>query len=163
MSISIVVDFQERGSRAHQRLTNYSDKKCPDQKLLCHKLDPTEKGEYFGSWKTAHLKSEKLPLGPASCLKSKKIYYPCIFSGCYVGCPCITCLGRSSVNKDDVKEFFDDHQLYHHTWHLSCNFCSEIFKVLPHYNNTSLINEELCSSGIMFHTSLLCFIIIMFL
>ena len=140
--MSIVVEFKERSSNSGQhQLTHYCDKKCPERKLWCHKVDPTERGNYFGSWKTSHAKSERSLFGPASFLKSKKIYYPCNLSGCFVGCACLSCHGRSPVVKDDTKEQFDDHQLYHHTRHMNCIFCSAIFKAIPHYNYSSIVLE----------------------
>ena len=159
--MNVNVYFRGRGSHSDQIVKSFCDQKCPERKLWCHILDPSEpiynyKYGNAAGWEMNVKPGERLLHGPVSCLKTRKIYYPCDQFGCFVGCPCSLC------QKSELHDMtsFEDHQLYHNAFHFGCDFCTEIFRVLPCYDYNKLVsnssvwfirNYVSCKSYVFFH------------
>ena len=139
------VMFRKRGDRLEKhKVVIYCNRKFLECKNWCYKVVPTE--EYLNAngwekpvWNTSSRKSDHFLFGPASCMKSKMIFYPCEMKCCWIGCPCLLCRGVSVTSKDAL-ELFKDHQQYHHARHISCEFCIEIFKIIPAYSYDGFID-----------------------
>ena len=142
----VVIRFQKRGEHYYRHhVINYCDLKIPKCRDWCHRVDPFKDNKKVEkwlqpSWETVSKKSEQFLHGPASCRKSKKIYYPCDQNGCFLGCPCFKCQGV--VDDHSVQDLFDNHQQYHHARHHGCDFCSEISTAFPCYSYDSFIVER---------------------
>ena len=138
--MNVEISYRYRTSWSPHYVTNICDKKCPDRKFWCHKVEPTENTKTYGEWKTTSQKSDQKLCGPASFKKTKRVYYPCQYNGCLIGCPCFACRGLSTGNLE-TSILFQDHALYHQTWHLDCNFCADVFRIMPFYNFGSVISR----------------------
>ena len=83
--------------------------------------------------------------GPACTLDTKIVIYPCNRYKCKIPCPCLICrkLRVSSACQvqldqscgcDGCIEHFQDHSLYHRTFHFGCKFCANLVMALPRFN-----------------------------
>ena len=134
----VVLKFRKRGDRVdrHQVVT-YCNRKFPACRRWCHKVFPIEENEDANGWEkpcweTSSTKSVSSLCGPASCKKTRMIFYPCNRGGCWLGCPCFHCRG-CPVESLNAIDLYNNHQQYHHARHLSCSYCNEIFQVIPAY------------------------------
>ena len=89
--------------------------------------------------------------GPAMCLETKTIIYPCSRFRCQIPCPCLLCakqLPKCHFQKfaccgcTECTEHFEDHSLYHATYHFGCKSCSQLLIVMPMFNFFFLTNER---------------------
>jgi len=131
----------------------------PQYDVKCHKLTPkTEIVSYnvnFKRWEcqpTFCLPSSRLS-GPASLKETKTVIYPCMYGKCQVGCPCIHCLESGDEKTCSIQERFQNHQMYHHAAHLSCEFCRQILEIFPAFSYfKKKSGEEFEPSWLFSHT-----------
>ena len=121
----------------------------------CHEFivtDAEHEKEKFTARTVVHLVagtySESKMYGPASSLFNQGIMYACDYSSCKISCPCRLCrklnyfcqkAKENEVCQDcsNCKKDIDDHFMYHLAPHLSCKFCENISKHIPHLNLTA--------------------------
>ena len=83
--------------------------------------------------------------GPACTLDTKSVIYPCNRYKCQLPCPCLICRKlrasptcqvpqHQSCGCDECIEQFEDHSLYHRTFHFDCKFCANLVMTLPNFN-----------------------------
>ena len=103
---------------------------------ICHDLYPLEifkNGGYpdYVTWnhKTKACAPKKFLRGPASLKRNRSIVYPCEDGKCIIGCPCWICLVEVEHPPYDRQQKYQEHLLYHHAPHLSCEFCLELLRV----------------------------------
>ena len=127
----------------HNKVTNYVDNKhLYHKRHQCHVLNPIEdkSDEEAQTWfENSSTKSDKLLFGPASCITTKRVIYPCDKMGCFIFCPCSHC--QSDLVKSDLtpEKLLEDHQLYHHANHGNCVYCSNLLECFPSFSNTIFV------------------------
>ena len=81
--------------------------------------------------------------GPATCLASRRIIYPCMRNKCSVVCPCLLCRKKhptcrvpssQACSCTDCLSHFEDHTNFHATFHVGCKFCFQITNIFPQFN-----------------------------
>ena len=89
--------------------------------------------------------------GPATCLESKSIIYPCETFACAIPCPCLICSkthpscrvpSADGCSCPDCYKHFADHNDFHCTYHYGCKFCCQLVKTIPCFNFAFLDKEE---------------------
>ena len=90
----------------------------------------------------SYVKKEWL-YGPATCLSSRRIIYPCTRFRCSLPCPCLICRKRHPTCRVPASHGCDcqncrmqylDHSSFHAAYHYGCKFCHQIVKILPNFN-----------------------------
>ena len=85
------------------------------------------------------------------CLDSKTLIYPCTRFRCRIPCPCLLCAkqhSRCNVSSfiacicSDCILHFDDHSVYHATFHFCCKSCSQLITLFPVFNYFFLNTER---------------------
>ena len=75
---------------------------------------------------------EKWLYGPAFCVKTKRIIYPCFSSQCALPCPCLLCSQRHPVCRVPASKLCEclnckthkiNHERFHKVWHFGCKYC----------------------------------------
>ena len=89
-----------------------------------------------------YIKKEWL-YGPATCLASRRIIYPCSRFRCSLSCPCLICRRKHPTCRVPTSQGCDcqncrmhylDHSSFHAAYHHGCKFCYQIVKILPNFN-----------------------------
>ena len=86
--------------------------------------------------------------GPATCLQSRTIVYPCSRFMCSVPCPCLLCHKKHPSCRDnscgcqDCTAHFSDHENFHATFHFGCKSCFQLVNLIPCFNYFFLGNER---------------------
>ena len=104
-------------------------------KEKCYSLVTSEKiTELEAAWRAKASVSSNEIFGPAS-LSNRVIVYPCDKFKCQVWCCCRLCRKKHIKKETDYKEYNHekDHKIYHKAWHVDCNFCNEIYNIIPMY------------------------------
>ena len=111
------------------------------------------KKEESPSAKSIHLQQEQIIAktwlyGPATCLKSRTIIYPCRRYRCSIPCPCLLCAHKkhptcrvSSCQGcpcENCRQHFADHNSFHAVFHHGCKFCFQIIQIIPCFNFSAL-------------------------
>ena len=117
--------YKEEKSLCHQFTINYDAKgKADSAKLLPGQA--VEKEWLFG---------------PASLRKTKTVIYPCSRNKCIIPCACRKCRipnrGRPSLrcqvpascSCDECLQEFEDHTLFHGTFHQNCKYCRQMLQI----------------------------------
>ena len=107
-----------------------------DRKCFIFELSSDKSDDFVGdkvpltALKSIH---EKWLYGPAFCLKTKRIMYPCLNSRCAVPCPCLLCSQHHPVCRVPASKLCNclnctTHQLNHdrfhdQVWHFGCKYC----------------------------------------
>ena len=109
-------------------------------------------------------KNKKWLYGPAVCLVTRSVIYPCAHYRCSVPCPCHICQKKhprcripssQPCNCKDCVEHFENHTVFHATYHFGCKFCFQIVKCIPNFNFVVLSSENKKYNGIsIIHTGL---------
>ena len=128
----------------HNRVTNHIDKHLDHKKLQCHVLIPIvdkceETAETF--FENSSTKSDKFLFGPASCMVTKRVIYPCDKMGCFIFCPCSHCQSDFVASNLTPEKLLEDHELFHHANHGNCKYCSNLQKCFPSFSYTVFINK----------------------
>ena len=81
--------------------------------------------------------------GPAMTRASQRIVYPCSRFKCLIPCPCLRCEKKhpkcripatQACSCKDCKTQFDDHSIFHRTFHFGCKFCAQLIRIFPSFN-----------------------------
>ena len=78
--------------------------------------------------------------GPATCLASRSVMYPCTRYRSQVPCPCLLChkkkhptcrvlLASKACNCEDCFIHYEDHDSFHSTFHFGCKFCNALMNI----------------------------------
>ena len=130
-------DEQDVQYNKRNMVWNYYDRKLQHKEKQCNKVTPTKKSA-AGSWETLSSKSNHNLFGPASCIKTRQMIYPCESSMCFILCPCFHCKGdHDELASMSRFQIYSHHKLYHHARHLKCEFCSNLFECLPNFSYTA--------------------------
>ena len=96
--------------------------------------------------------------GPAVCLVTRSVIYPCEKYRCSVPCPCNICQKIHPICRipasqpcdcKDCVNHFENHTNFHATFHFGCKFCFQILKNIPNFNFVYLPNENRKSNGFL--------------
>ena len=100
----------------------------------CYKLVPREKIEGLeAAWEATATTSSSNLFGPAS-LMNGVIVYPCTQFKCRICCSCNICREKNLQNESETKtSSLEEHRIYHKAWHNKCDFCTEIYSIIPMY------------------------------
>ena len=134
----VVVKFRKRDDITHkQQVVTFCNEKFKECKDWCKNIYPIKENKNVQAWhkpcwRTSSKLADSSLYGPASCRKTRRVFYPCSKNGCWVGCACLYCRGVQ-VDSLDATKAFNDHQQYHHARHLNCSYCNEMFQALPAY------------------------------
>ena len=105
------------------------------------------------SAKAVKLKQEKIIAkpwlyGPAMCLKTKTIIYPCKRGRCSIPCPCLLCAFKKHPSCrvassqgcpcENCRQHFTDHVNFHAVFHYGCKSCFQIIQCIPCFNFSAL-------------------------
>ena len=89
--------------------------------------------------------------GPATCLSSRRIIYPCTRFRCSLPCPCLICRKRHPTCRVPASHGCDcqncrmqylDHSSFHAAYHYGCKFCHQIVKILPNLISSFWIRKR---------------------
>jgi uncharacterized Zn-finger protein len=81
--------------------------------------------------------------GPATCLSSRRIMYPCSRNKCRLPCPCLICRKKhptcqvpsdQACDCQDCLVQFRDHSSFHGAFHLGCKYCLQLVNIFPQFN-----------------------------
>ena len=119
-------------NEADQNCFNFIVKEDPNNSLLTNvQIEPV-----------SYVKKEWL-YGPATCLTSRRIIYPCTRFRCSLPCPCLVCRKKHPTCRVPTSQGCDcqncmmhylDHSSFHAAFHHGCKFCYQIVKILPNFN-----------------------------
>ena len=123
-------------------LTESPLKLSKDDLSKCYALVPV--AEANCGWTMSPKLSTLKLFGPASLIENKVMIYPCEKFRCSVYCPCYLCRVKYQKISDLDEACIDrlyEHRRYHKAYHLECDYCSEIFKILPGFNFTLFVRQ----------------------
>ena len=95
--------------------------------------------------------SKKWLYGYAMSLDRKTVIYPCSRFRCSIPCPCLLCAkqhprchvpGLMGCGCSDCIKYFNDHTVFHATFHIECKSCSQLLTMLPTFNFFFLNTER---------------------
>ena len=145
--------FRDSSSTAQSQVLSENDNKfTSEQKHMCYSLTPVKKvncSDHASSWKASATVSSKNLFGPVS-LMNKQIVYPCSRFQCWVSCCCQVCrkASQDEEEKSKIENKWDEHRIYHKAWHISCEFCNQIFSIIPMFRFMTYVRSGgLCSSS----------------
>jgi stress-induced morphogen len=142
----VELDFEQNlvKTRSHNIESSTARKKCYQFSVV---------KDVVQSANAVQLKQEKIITkpwlyGPATCLKSRTIFYPCKRGRCSIPCPCLLCAYKKHPSCrvassqgcpcENCRQHFADHVNFHAVFHYGCKFCFQIIQSIPCFNFSAL-------------------------